>query len=368
MHGVQPVVYPTRTHDRGDRDICGIARDGAEFPTAVPAHSPQPDKCDWIQLTSDEWLKGEFIALYDDALEFDSEELEKLTPDWEDVRVLRTARAVQVRFKDQTQVTGRVVIDASTVRVLGDTEQQFPRAELVSIAPGEPRELSYWSGNITFGFNLRTGNNSDQVEANTVASARRRTVTTRVVLDYVANYNLTDEIAVTNNQRANGAMDWFVTARFFVRPIVAEYFRDPFQNFAHRWTAGVALGYQMVNTPRVSWEFNAGPAYQRTTFERVAAGESATESTAAVWAGTTYTNELTKDIDYTADYRFLVVKPEAGRYTHHFLTGLSIDSVGPLDVDFSFVWDRVQEPRPESSGVVPEKDDYRLIVGVGFDF
>ena len=229
MHGVQPVVYPTRTHDRGDRDICGIARDGAKSLTAVPAHSPQPDKFDWIQLTSDEWLKGEFIALYDDAVEFDSEELEELRLDWEDVRVLRTARAVQVRFKDQTQVTGRVVIDASTVRVLGDTEQQFPRAELVSIAPGEPRELSYWSGNITFGFNLRTGNNSDQVEANTVASARRRTVTTRVVLDYVANYNLTDEIAVTNNQRANGAMDWFVTARFFVRPIVAEYFRDPFR-------------------------------------------------------------------------------------------------------------------------------------------
>ena len=60
-----------------------------------------------------------------DALEFDSEELEELTLGWEDVRVLRTARVVQVRFKDQTQVTGRVVIDASTVRVLGDTEQQF---------------------------------------------------------------------------------------------------------------------------------------------------------------------------------------------------------------------------------------------------
>ena len=180
---------------------------------------PRPDKFDWIQLTSGEWLKGEFIALYDDALEFDSEELEELTLDWEDVRVLRTARVVQVRFKDQTQVTGRVVIDASTVRVLGDTEQQFPRAELVSIAPGEPRESSYWSGNVTFGFNLRTGN-SDQVEANTVASARRRTVTTRVVLNYFANYNLTDDISVTNNQRANGAMDWFVTARFFVRPII----------------------------------------------------------------------------------------------------------------------------------------------------
>ena len=44
------------------------------------------------------------------------------------------------------------------------------------------------------------------------------------------------------------------------------------------------------------------------------------------------------------------------------------DAFGPLDLDVSFVWDRVQEPRPESSGLVPKKDDYRLIFGFGFDF
>jgi hypothetical protein len=44
---------------------------------------PPPDKFGWIQLTSDEWLKGELVALYDDALEFDSEEMEELTLDWE---------------------------------------------------------------------------------------------------------------------------------------------------------------------------------------------------------------------------------------------------------------------------------------------
>jgi len=73
-------------------------------------------------------------------------------------------------------------------------------------------------------------------------------------------------------------------------------------------------------------------------------------------------------LDYTMDYRFLLVKPEAGRYTHHFVTGLSIDSFGPLDFDISFVWDRVQQPRPEDSGLVPKKDDFRLIFGLGFDF
>ncbi len=344
----------------------GVA--AAQTPEAWQPPPPAPDAFDWIQLTSGEWLKGELIALYDGSLEFDSDELDKLTLDWEDIRQVRTGRIVQVRFRDRDEaVTGTLIVDGDSVRVRGDTDQPFARAALMSIAPGEPREANYWSGNATLGFNLRRGN-SEQVEANTITSARRRTVGTRVGVDYVANYNVTDDLTVTNNQRVNAGVDWFVTARLFVRPVVAEYYRDPFQNFAHRWTLGAAVGYQLVDTPRVSWEFNVGPAYQRTIFDSVAEGESDTESTAALWAGTTYTNELTGDIDYSLDYRFLLVKPEAGRYTHHLITGLSVDAVGPLDLDVSFVWDRVQDPRPESSGLVPKRDDYRFIFGLGFDF
>lgn len=327
---------------------------------------PAPDMFDWIQLKSGEWLKGELIAMYDGSLEFDSDELKKLTFDWDDIRQVRTGRVVQVRFMDRTLI-GKLVIDGNTAQVIGDTTQQVDREQIVSIAAGAPKEWNYWSGNVTLGFNLRHGN-SEQVEANTVASARRRTVRSRIILDYVANYNVTDEVTATDNQRVNAGLDWFVTSRIFVRPIYAEYLRDPFQNFAHRWTIGSAAGYQLVDKKRVNWEFNAGPAYQHTTFVSVAEGESKIEKTGALWAGTTYKNELTKDIDYTFDYRFLVLKPESGRYTHHFLTSLSIDSLGPLDFDISFVWDRVQQPRAESSGVVPKKDDYRLIVGLGFDF
>src|SRR5678815_4820894 len=220
-------------------------------PPAFQPPPPPPDMFDWIQLKSGEWLKGELIALYDDKLEFDSDELDNLTFDWDDVRQVRTGRVVQVRFMGRT-LTGGLVIDANTVQVLGDTTQQFDRAQLISITPGEPKEGSYWSGNVTLGFNLREGN-SEQVEANSLASVRRRTVKNRIVLDYAGNYNLTDETTVTNNQRANVGVDWFVTARFFVRPIVVEYLHDPFQNFANRWTIGAALGYQLVDTSRISW-------------------------------------------------------------------------------------------------------------------
>ena len=329
---------------------------------------PAPDdKFDWIQLTSGEWLKGELIALYEDKLEFDSDELDTLTLDWEDIRQVRTGRAMEVRFGDKKPLIGRLVMDGNTVQVVADTTQQFTRSELVAITPGARKETSYWSGNATLGFNVRKGN-SDELEANTVVGLRRRTTRSRVILDYVGNYNLTNDITTTDNQRVNSSVDWFVTSRFFVRPIIAEYLRDPFLNFASQWTVGAALGYQLVDTPRVSWDVNAGPGYQLTKFESVGEGESDEERTGALWAGTKYTNELTKDIDYTLDYRFLIVKPEAGRYTHHFITSLSIDSVGPLDFDISAVWDRVQRPRPDESGIVPKQNDYRLIIGLGFDF
>lgn len=328
---------------------------------------PGADTFDWVQLVSGEWLKGEVTAMYDGSLEFDSDKLDDLTLDWDDIRQVRTGKPFQVRFRDRDPVVGILVLDGDEVRIVGDTVQRFARADLISIAAGAETERDHWDGAATLGFNLRRGN-SDQTEVNTIASAQRRTVGTRLALDYVANYNVTDSATVTNNQRANASADWFVTDRLFIRPVVAEYYRDPFQNFAHRWTVGAAVGYQLVDTSTVSWEVNGGPAYQRTVFVSVAEGESDVENAAALWAGTSYSNELTPDIDYTMDYSFLVIKPEAGRYTHHFITGLSFDAVGPLDIDLSFVWDRVQQPRPNASAIIPKRDDYRFIFGIGFDF
>ena len=47
---------------------------------------------DWVKLSSDEWLKGEIISMYDEELEFDSDELDLQTIDWEDVAELRSKK------------------------------------------------------------------------------------------------------------------------------------------------------------------------------------------------------------------------------------------------------------------------------------
>jgi hypothetical protein len=59
---------------------------------------------------------------------------------------------------------------------------------------------------------------------------------------------------------------------------------------------------------------------------------------------------------------------ESGRYQHHIVTNLSTDLIGNLDFDVSLIWDRTEKPQRQEDGTLPEKDDLRLIFGLGYDF
>jgi long-subunit fatty acid transport protein len=50
------------------------------------------------------------------------------------------------------------------------------------------------------------------------------------------------------------------------------------------------------------------------------------------------------------------------------IAGFSFDLTDDLSMDVSMVWDRINEPRRDSDGSLPEQDDYRLIFGLGYDF
>ena len=47
--------------------------------------------------------------------------------------------------------------------------------------------------------------------------------------------------------------------------------------------------------------------------------------------------------------------------------GLEIEITKIIDLDVSLVWDRVQEPQSDAESIVPEQDDYRLVLGIGFE-
>jgi putative salt-induced outer membrane protein YdiY len=334
---------------------------------------PPDDKFDWIQLTSGEWLKGELKVLYNYEVEFDSDEMDLQTFDLEDVKRIRTHKSQSIRIEDKELsdkpiiVQGIVNINDDRVMVtVGDETREFTRDQVVAIAQVDEKERNLWSGNISLGANFR-GGNTETTDLNIMANLKRRTESSRLVIDYIGNFSRAGGVETSNNHRLSGYRDVTISKNFFWRQLGAEYFRDKFKNIDHQFSLSTGLGYHIIYTSKTKWDVNAGVGGRYTKFVSVLPGESIDNTTPAVGAGTMYDTELTSWMDFLLDYSFQIVDEESGRYTHHLITSLSNDLIGDIDLDFSFIWDRIEEPQPDSEGNVPDQDDYQLIVSFSYD-
>ena len=330
--------------------------------------TPTATDFDWVQLTSGEWLKGEIKSLFKDTLEFDSDILDLLQLDWSDVKYLVTHIPGKANIEGHGTVYGYFEIrDNKLIVSNGGEQQEFARSRLVSFITGGEKELDYWSAKITLGLNLRSGN-TDQADYNSKANIKRQTSFSRFILDYIGIISQTSKIETSNNHRVSASHDIFKTRYFFFRPIFGQYFRDPFQNIDAQMTIGTGLGYTIVDTGRVEWDVFGGPAYQSKRFVSVAPGEANKETSPALVLGTNYNNELADWLDFIFKYNTIWGNEASGGYTHHLETTFESELIASFDLDVTFVWDHISSPTPDENGVIPQKDDYRLIFGISYEY
>lgn len=328
---------------------------------------PAPDRSDWVQLTSGEWLKGRIIDLYDEKLAFESDELDLRVIDWEDVRRLRSAGPMKVSFDGGAVVTGTIDIDAQVVRLSGEPGREIPRATVVTIARGGSGEKARWSAKAAVGANLR-GGNTKQGEFTGTASLVRRDVKDRLTLDMLGTFNRTEGTIIADDQRATAGWGHLVTKGVAWAPLFVEWLRDPFGNVGQRWTLGTGLVFELVRTPRTTGKASVGVAYQSTRFVAVEPGDASRVETPALVVMLTWEHELTRRIDLDLDHRFHVVNAVSGAYTHHLVSSLEVEMTSLLSLDLMFTWDRTQRPTPDASGTVPKRDDVRLGMLLSLDF
>lgn len=327
---------------------------------------PPEDEWDWLKTASNEWIKGELIALYDENVEFDSDEFGVVEIDWEDVAILRTAGQKSIRLSTDEIVKGKLLIKGDKVIVV-DTGRQIDRPLLLSIAPGDQGESNYWDGEIGLSLDRRSGN-SDLETLSVNAEANRRTSTTRVQINYRGIQTDTNNVETENNHRFTTSMDWFFSHRTFFRPVNFEYYRDPFQNIAHRYTYSAQIGYHLIDNSKMGWDVSIGPGYQHTEFDDVPADEEKSDSTDVIQAGTQFDWDITKDIEYDLLYNVMKVSDSAGEYIHHFETGFEFDLTGSIELTARYIIDRIEKPTQNADGSFPEKDDERLLFGLSYEF
>ena len=347
--------------------LCSTGTQAADEPRSGD-FTPPLDEYSWVQLDTGEWLKGEIVSLYDDTLAFDSDHFDNLELDLEDIQSIYGRGIFELTLEGDTQVSGTLQMDGQRILMTYSGETvEYNRDDLVSITPSVERERDRWIGDVSLGINVQQGN-SDISEYNVIAGLQRRTPVSRVKLDYIGNTNINNGERITDSQRVNLAIDRFTGRRLYWRPVSVQYYRDKFQNIAHQATVDTGIGYHLIDSRRTDWEIQAGVGRNYLANLSVTSGDANNDWSSVGTLGSVLTIDITSSIEYELLVNMTFLEEVAGKYQHHVVSTLSTDLIGDIDLDISIIWDRTEKPQGGEDGVIPEQDDYRVVVSFNYDF
>ena len=330
--------------------------------------SPHPDKFDWVQTKSGEWFKGEIKALFDDKLEFDSDEIGLYVFDFSDISQIKSYNIISINIENLATFSGVLRLKGDNLKIIqGDTEYEFERKDLVSFAPDGALERNFWSGKVTISLDVRSGN-TNQFDYSAKVNLQRRTADSRLVFDYLGRVSSKDETQTTNDHRLNQKYDIYLSRHFFWTPLFSEYYTDKYKNIDNQFTAGLGVGYTLVDTTMTEWSISGGPAVLYTKYYTVASDRPIDSVSPAIELSTHYDLDLNKITDITYDYKITYSDKNAGKYKHHMVLTLENELTSWLDLDVTGIWDYILEPEEASDGTYPVKSDFQLLVGLGIEF
>jgi len=330
--------------------------------------SPTPVNADWVQTKSGEWFKGKIKAMYNEKLEFDSDEIGDYTFDFEDVQQIKSHQILSVNIENFALVSGIVRLKGDKLTIIqGDVQYTFKRDEIISFAPDAKDEKNFWSGKVTFSLDVRKGN-SDQVDYSGQLNLKRRTAKSLLNIDYLGRISSKNSTEIANDHRLNLKYDRYITRYFFWTPISAEYYTDRYKNIANQVTAGAGIGYTIYDDKDTFWSISGGPAVVYTEYDTVEDNQDKQNYSPAAEISTKLEYELSKITDLKYDYKITLSDSKVGRYKHHMVMKLENELLSWLDLDLTGVWDYVASPKEDDQGNIPKKSDFQFLVGIGIDF
>ncbi len=354
-------------------DVSFLAQDAPpESPAArgsKEAPAPASDEFDWVQLTNGEWVKGEIVELLDDTFVFDSDEFGEREIDWDDVAAVYSSRFNRLGLRDRTIVRGAIVIEDDLVRVTPPEGEpiEFDRSQLRTIVPGQRTLRGLWSGRLSLGTTQRSGN-VDQLDISGLVRLERRDVYSRLRFEYTGEYGEVDGGKTANQHTATLTFDRYLSDRYFWRVIGLTGFRDEFQNIDYRFTPSTSIGYDVIDTSRTEWTVNAGFGWQFTRFIDPAEDEDDYDDSAAVILGSRFEYEINSRVDVGAEFDMTLLVPETNDFNSRVVLWAEIEIIEDFDIDVRWTWDRQNNPVEGDDGDTPDRDDFRLYVGVGWSF
>lgn len=332
-----------------------------------------PIKFDWVLLKKGELFAGDLIAMYQEEIEFDSDEVGLVDIDMKDIKELRTKQQMRVRFKDGIIRDGQLWLTESSLTFIDIPDKAYPREMILSISPSEKSEQSLWDGEIGAGFKFKTGN-TESLDYSFSAKARYLSAHGRFLFNYrgvVSESAKTDSgsrVKTEDNHRLSGSYDIYYSEKTYFRLPTYELYIDEFKNIDNQTTLGVSVGYEVFDMPDVELDVYSGFSVLRTTYSSVEVGEEKNNFSPVFAFGMDYALDITKDLEYFLTYDGKVVNRESGRLIQHLETGIEIELIDDIDLEIAAIVDNTANPIANEDGVKPESTDVLMVIEIEYNF
>jgi hypothetical protein len=171
-----------------------------------------------------------------------------------------------------------------------------------------------------------------------------------------------------NNHRSVLKVDLFATPRFYVTLSSIRVYHDRFQNIDIQVTPSAGIGYKLIREKKIKCDIETSGGYQYKRFRSVEVGADEDKWNGSVTTTIRIEADPLKRLDTDFLYSAQLGVPDTKDTTMHAELIFSIELTKLLDVDISWIWDRVEGPEPREDGTIPEKDDVKLTAGLSIEF
>ena len=143
---------------------------------------------------------------------------------------------------------------------------------------------------------------------------------------------------------------------------------DRFQNIDFRLLGSVGVGVNLARGDDLNWRFEMGPAYESVRFREVVVGQDRSEESFGMYFKTTTDWEITRDLEFELSAISYVSIENSDDATHLVRGTLSLDIARDFTLDLTLQWNRNENPEREDDGRLPDRDDFRFLIGLGWEF
>ncbi|HET6415593.1 MAG TPA: DUF481 domain-containing protein [Polyangiales bacterium] len=337
------------------------------------------DTDDWIELKTGEWLRGDLRWLRPKGLEagqnlnFYSNKLDSLTLSWGSIAGVHSPKIKSYTFKDKVKVSGKAMITKDAVIIENDQGiKTYPRAELLSISEGPPRERTWWSTMLSLGFSANAGNTS-QGSLTTQWSLMRMDGHTLGGLRYNGTVAYTDGELNVNRHLGDVNTALFLWDRVYLIPIAGQLLYDAFQNIKLRATPSTGAGVYLFkktrqrkkHTNQFEWDLQSGLGYQFLGFLSTPTGATNPQSDGFILLRTHWKLEFLNDnVELTIDWRTNLAYTNFGSTNHTGTVDVSVEITDRFSFLTTFLFLRTRDPQPRADGTVPKENDYQIVVSI----